>query len=524
MAEKKKGFDLASVLGDVSGLNIETEQIVRIDLDRIDPDPDNFYSLEGLDGLAANIELIGLQQPLRVRPTGERYMIVSGHRRRAAIQMIRDGGSEQFAAGVPCIIEYGEASDAMRKLRLIYANSATRVLSSAELSKQAEEVQMLLYELKEQGVEFPGRMRDHVAEACKISASKLARLHAIRKNLDSNLLRYFDSGDLNEDAAYTLSQFPQKLQFAIGQELINYRRKKCPAGNIARAVLNNLDRHLNTSMRCLAHAGGSDCHHRQERIVRSVFCQYDWQICTPGKCCMACNQLGNCGGACREAKAKLKLNKQAEEEAWISSEQSRKSRNELALIAEARRFLPLVEAKEWPDDTKIPGAWMRSLTVAELRAHADGDFKPGALFSWDHELVGTTIPAVKALARSLDCTTDFVLGLSNDPHGGADKERAAEGVDPYEADDLNDEDEVYTLFNWKIGMPPSNAPGWYAVKVRLAQTDVIVRKVLFWNEDTWWLNGRPDAHPLDDSNSVIAWFVLPEDSEDPEDEIEEDEE
>ncbi len=37
------------------------EQIEYIDIDRIDDDPRNFYELSGLDELAANIELLGLQ-------------------------------------------------------------------------------------------------------------------------------------------------------------------------------------------------------------------------------------------------------------------------------------------------------------------------------------------------------------------------------------------------------------------------------------------------------------------------------
>ena len=90
----KQGFDLASVLGSVSKFG--TEQIVLLPLDLIDPDPENFYSLEGLDELAGNIELMGLMDPLRVRPNGERYTIVSGHRRRAAIMLIRDGGSKRI--------------------------------------------------------------------------------------------------------------------------------------------------------------------------------------------------------------------------------------------------------------------------------------------------------------------------------------------------------------------------------------------------------------------------------------------
>ena len=40
----------------------------------------------------------------------------------------------------------------MSELRLIMANSDTRQLTSAEISQQAERVEMLLYQLKEEGV------------------------------------------------------------------------------------------------------------------------------------------------------------------------------------------------------------------------------------------------------------------------------------------------------------------------------------------------------------------------------------
>ena len=201
-------FDITSVLKGVSGPDIGKEQIEYIPVDQIDPDPNNFYSLEGLDELAGNIELIGLQQPLRVRPGEDgRFIVVSGHRRRAAILLIRDGGNEMFRDGVPCIVDRGEESPAMRELRLIYANASTRVMGPAEISKQAERTEMLLYQLKEEGIiEFPGRMRDHVAEACRISKTKLARLHAIRKNLVQPLLEEFDAGHLNESVAYRMSQ------------------------------------------------------------------------------------------------------------------------------------------------------------------------------------------------------------------------------------------------------------------------------------------------------------------------------
>ncbi len=229
-------FNLGELLKEsgVSESDTAQERIEYIPLDRIDPDPKNFYSLEGLDELAANIETVGLQQPLRVRPSQSppqaaatappkggakdaRYVVVSGHRRRAALMLIRDGGSDMFKGGVPCIVERGDVSREMQELRLIYANSSTRVLSSAELSRQAERVEELLYKLQAQGVSFPGRMRDHVAAAVNASKSKLARLHAIRNNLDSGLLAEFDAGRITESVAYRISQEASDIQSQLAK-------------------------------------------------------------------------------------------------------------------------------------------------------------------------------------------------------------------------------------------------------------------------------------------------------------------
>ena len=193
------------------------EQIEYIDLDRLDDDPRNFYGLSGLDELAASIELLGLQQPLRVRP-GEkpgRYVIVSGHRRRAAARKLAEDGKEGFLA-LPCIVERSEESPAMQELRLIMANSDTRKLTPAEVGRQAERVRELVYHLKtKEGVNFPGRMRDAVAEICKVSASKLARLEVIRKNLEGSWRTGWERGKLAESTAYALAQMPQERQRVI---------------------------------------------------------------------------------------------------------------------------------------------------------------------------------------------------------------------------------------------------------------------------------------------------------------------
>ena len=81
--------------GNVSKLDTSREAIEYISLDKLEADPGNFYRLTGLEDLAANIELCGLQQPVRVRPTeGGRYMIVSGDGRpwHCWPKRIRSGG------------------------------------------------------------------------------------------------------------------------------------------------------------------------------------------------------------------------------------------------------------------------------------------------------------------------------------------------------------------------------------------------------------------------------------------------
>ena len=177
MAETKS-FNLAEILKDVPKLDTAGDgqkRIEYIDIAFLEDDPKNFYTLSDLDSLVENIELVGLQQPLLVRPDPDAtgyFIIVSGHRRRAAIRKLVDEGREELRT-IPCIVESGQESAAMQELRLIFANSSSRKLTDAEIADQADRVTALLYQLKEEGVEFPGRMRDHVAEACQVSKSKL---------------------------------------------------------------------------------------------------------------------------------------------------------------------------------------------------------------------------------------------------------------------------------------------------------------------------------------------------------------
>ena len=332
MAEPRKGFDLAAVLGSVSDLDTGSrpapgrEQIEYIDIDRIDDDPNNFYELSGLSELAANIELCGLQQPIRVRTNPEdasRVIIVSGHRRRAAIRQLVNDGRDDLRE-IPCIRERTGGSAALQELRLIYANSDTRKLTSAEISKQAERVEALLYQLKEEGYDFPGRMRDHVAEACKLSKTKLARLKVIRDGLSKSgqIKKAWEKGELSESTAYRLARMPAELQDEIAYA---YTHRKSYYGHgltyLSERVVEGIDAELkklrklpcDLGGKCMELAQGKHDHIIEQRLGAI----YSYIACGE-KCCEDCTELATCKHVCPKLLAtqdKMKSDKRAAQKA-----------------------------------------------------------------------------------------------------------------------------------------------------------------------------------------------------------------
>ena len=327
MAKFDMGEFAKTLAQPVSESDTGREQIEYIDVDFLDSDPGNFYELRDLDGLADNIATIGLQQPIRVRDGENGHaVIVSGHRRVAAIRKLVEDGRTDLRE-VPCIREKGDASPALRELRLIYANSSTRTLSSPEISQQVEKVKELLYQLKEEGYEFPGRMRDHVAEACKISKSKLARLDVIRKSLDASIRKAYWDGphgkSLSEDAAYCLARLPVDIQRQVvdayrGQDQGNSGLKYLYASTVE-VVTKAVDKINGAPAKC---PDGGPCTHKEMQISHAVKVKIRnrWTDCgCEYGCCAKCSTLQSCKAVCpkligkqKELKAAAKAEKQQE--------------------------------------------------------------------------------------------------------------------------------------------------------------------------------------------------------------------
>ena len=503
------GDSLAAALKSVSGSDTAAgrEQIEYIDLTALDADASNFYALDALDDLAANIELVGLQQPLRVRPNPDmagRYIIVSGHRRRAALAALVEEGREDLRT-VPCIVEKPAASAAMQELRLIYANSGTRKISPADLSRQAERVEILLYQLKEEGVEFPGRMRDHVAEACKVAPSKLATLKRIRENLIPEYMALFERDKLPETAAYALARLPEDFQRRMARVL-----PEAPSGVVAEKVLATYNDgwRWEPDLQC---PDGKACKRGDSFLRRDCEASSYGSFCGGKTCCLKCAQANAiyspCERMCSKAKEQRKADKAKEEEKNHQRRQKEGRPYQKETQRHAKRLLRAIDAAGLAADAAINwNGYGATYTVSTIRQWAAGEFDDPA--GWYHvKLHPKNCGNAARLAKQLHCSTDFLLGLTDELRPGEATE------EPDRMDAAEDEDATPpeapadSGTRWIPGDQPP-AENCDAACIFCVEDSWTSKYIAKWSGGTWRF---PHGQTID--ADCLWWFPLPRDPE-----------
>lgn len=367
----------------------------------------NFYDTSKVDDLIDSILMQGLLDPLTVRPSGygEGYIIISGHRRHRALMTILDDhlaeDTKPFET-TPCFVrEPGD--ELMEELMLIQANSATRVLTSAETSKQVDRVRDLLYGLKSQGYEFPGRMRDYVASACNISASKIARLDTIKTKLIPQIKQYYDDGRMPESVAYEIAKCSADDQQLIAKVKGNgqYGLVAMRCGEAER-ILSDRDR---LAARKCKYACGVPCGNVVKSLQKTTA---NYMRSCEHTCCMDCHDLATCDKYCKIAKDKhLQMRAEAEAE-----EQRREER---------RR-----EDQKQRDD-KCAAYWSRLHDAIDQRGHSaelaavmhitETALEAGGTYYAPYrQCMPESLDALVETADILGVTTDYLLGRTDDPH------------------------------------------------------------------------------------------------------------
>lgn len=492
-----KKFDLGeltrALAGDVPDPGTEgRDRIEYIDIGLIDSDPGNFYELRDIPDLAGDIETVGLQQPLLVRPGEDGHVVlISGHRRRAALQLLVDEGKEQFRQ-VPCLRKTG-GNALVYEMQLIFANAHTRELTSAEKAKQALRLEEIFYQLKEQGYEFPGRMIDHVAEACNIKRAKLGRLKKIEAHLAPCYKPLWDAGDLPEDAADALAGLPQAVQERIKRVC----PKKVPtAGNI-REIGAKMKTGFCYDVIGLKCPSGGACTQRDKFLRHNLTC-YGWERCSGGKCCVECSKGGAhrvdgsaCGAACpemcakaREVYEKAKTKQKAGEEREAAKARSKAVQK---AMADAARIVRAADAAGLGDDAKLESAYSSLTKVGVLRKISQGDIPESVSNYGLGEIIPYRTKDLTSMAQTLHCSADYLLGLTDQLRPAA--------AEPGQM----------TLAAWMPGGLTPPEPCEVVADVA-AGDGVELRRLLYWDGAVF----RFGKSGVDIEVSVNRWLRLPE--------------
>lgn len=493
-----KPFNIAQVLAD-AGVNNDTsarKQIEYIPIGQIEADPGNFYDLPKLEELANSITIIGLQEPVVVRPVEDgRYRIISGHRRTAALRILIDRGEHDDK--VMCIVERQQESEALTQLKLIMGNSENRVLTSAEQARQVEETQQLIYQLKQEGFDFPGRVRDYVSDICKISTGKIARLNVIRNQLIPNFMKLWEAGTINDSVAYILAGHTPKRQKAVWSAQTGDGKKafKCTSDWLV-SIFGDMDhvREVYGKLTCQENST-SVCDFKDCLLNYAAgLGQYKSLRYECRGCCKTCSYLLNCKHSCPRAADAKKEKKDVAKAAQLRAVEDEKARNQpiVDMIAKCYSRVGQLRAERGisvEDYLKTSDGYCNSSKTEALRRMESGecsstDHLPGFLsVSTARDLIAT--------ADLLGCSIDYLLGRTN-VKGVAE----APAAEP---------DKCVKVDTWHTGDPPE--PSDYIGLIRYTEKGRLVPDEVERKEGQWLLSGLP----IDDAGiTLVCWTEYPE--------------
>jgi ParB family chromosome partitioning protein len=207
--------------------------LIDVPLEKLVPSTANLYGIREIEELAASIEAMGLLHNLVVRRKGEKYEIVSGERRFHACKLLFDGGNVAFAS-LPCKVD-AEESDTLTELKLIYANATSRELTDYEKTEQTRRMKELFHQLRHEGYEIRGRLREIVAQTLDVSPTQVARMESVAERLIPELTEEFKQGAIGITDAYVASTLPSEQQRGMmedykrdGAEAIKRVKKPAP--------------------------------------------------------------------------------------------------------------------------------------------------------------------------------------------------------------------------------------------------------------------------------------------------------
>lgn len=202
-----------TMLGNLAAIaqNTQTDNIKMIDIDELHESADNFFVIERIEEFAETIlGQGGVKDNLIVRPLESGgYEVISGHRRRAAVQYLLDRG-DTVSRYLPCLIQ-DYADDQDRLLDLILMNVSARQLSDRELWQAYEILDTILKEKKSAGEKF-GRVRETLAQTLGVSPAQVGKMQNVASHAIEPVKDAVANGDISISTANEIAKLDAETQ------------------------------------------------------------------------------------------------------------------------------------------------------------------------------------------------------------------------------------------------------------------------------------------------------------------------
>lgn len=224
-SEKKKM--MAGLFGNVDALmhdmetsRLKIQSIPLEQIDDLDPAQHPFYKTiaRNIDELAESIKVAGVVEPIILIPKGERFVSLSGHRRRMAAKMAG-------LANIPAIVR-DDISPALADIIITDTNLHSRNLLPSERGKaykkqldalkaQGRRTDLIQAVENEQETSSGKTARDMIAERYETTASEISKYIRVAENLQEELLDMVDDEKLSLRAGYLLSFLDSRKQLIL---------------------------------------------------------------------------------------------------------------------------------------------------------------------------------------------------------------------------------------------------------------------------------------------------------------------
>lgn len=286
-----KNFDVSKFAATLKPVRTESDTMMEIAIEHIQANPRNFYPApdpQALRALMDSIRANGLLEPPTVVPSGDgqTYRLISGHSRLAAIKALRETETPEQWATVLCRVLPTMTED-QEQAAVIEANRQ-RVKSPALLAEEAARLTKAYIKRREAGEDLPGRIRDRVAEALQVNATKIANVTAIKNGLKvPGIIERWKRDEIPEAAALMISRMNIDEQYRLLDWMIDKHR------SYTISEVRKFDICYRNAYKC--DKTGKPCENI-ERIYDHDLHHGEW---SGAGCCMMCLKKDTCTAACR---------------------------------------------------------------------------------------------------------------------------------------------------------------------------------------------------------------------------------